>query len=89
MISKEEDIVIFSDAAFRAADGKASHGFSTILRGSMVNAGALQVQEFSSKKAEASAILVALRRSKERGFLKVCVLSYCLEVVQALNGDFD
>ncbi|XXG43358.1 hypothetical protein AAC387_Pa01g3410 [Persea americana] len=84
------DAIVFSDAAFRTADGKASFGFILISNGNIVCKEAIHGPKvFSSKEAEVTAIFLALIKVKEKGFSKACVLSDAKEVVQAINEAYN
>ena len=74
-IPEEEDVLVFSDAAFRATHGKASYGFLVKSKGFILHASACQGPKVSSSKvAEARAVFFALMIAKAKGFPKVCIL---------------
>ena len=83
-ISEEEDVLVFFDVAFRATDGKASHGFLMKSKGFILHAGACHGPE-----AEPRVVFFALVIAKAKGFPKVCVLPDAKEVVDSLNGCYD
>ena len=65
-------------------------GFVLISKRNIVCAGAIQGPKvFSSKEAEARAILLDFLKVTERGFSKACILSDAREVVQAINEAHD
>ena len=90
VVPNENDVIVLSNAAFRIADDKTSFGFILNSKWNIACAGAIQgPYVFFSKEAEVRAILIALIKVKERGFLKACILSDAKEVVQAINGVYD
>ena len=85
--SSKEDIIIFSDAAFKAKEGYASFGFVMTLNDVIVDGGAIQRPKVvSSKEAEARAVLVALEKAWKNGFNRLRILTDAQEVVYALKG---
>ena len=62
---------VFTEASFRAADGKAGSGYSIWFDGYSVQAGFVDGPKFnSSEEAEARAILDTLKESSSQGFNK-------------------
>ena len=83
-------MLVFSDAAFRAINGKASYDFLVKSKGFAFHAAACQGPKvFSSKEAEERAVCFAVMIAKAKGFPKVCVLPDAKEVVDSLNGCYD
>ena len=71
----ENNVIVFSNAAFTIVVGKASFGFILNSNRNIVCAGAFQVLNvLFSKKAKARVILLALVNVKERTFLR---LAFC------------
>ena len=65
----EEDVLVFSDAAVKAADGKVSYSFLLKSKGLILYVGACQGPKvFSFKEAEAVVAFFALMISKDKGF---------------------
>ena len=66
--SSKEDIIIFSDAAFKAKEGFASFDFVMMLNDVIVDTGAIQGPKVvSSKEAEARTVLAALKKARKNG----------------------
>ena len=77
-------MLVFSDAAFRAINGKASYDFLVKSKGFAFHAAACQGPKvFSSKEAEERAVCFAVMIAKAKGFPKVCVL---LDAKEVVNG---
>ena len=82
VIKSEKDVVIFSYAAYKATDGKASFGYVAMIKGVIVDAGDWNGPKVtSSKEAKARAVLAAIKRAIEKGFTWVHVLLNAKEVV--------
>lgn len=88
MISNDQDLLIYSDATFKASDGKVAFGYVMVLRVVILDADACQGSKAaSSKEAETRAILVDLRKGKGKCFNRVHMVSDVKDVVQLLNED--
>ena len=75
-ISSKEDIIIFSDVAFKAKEGYASFGFVMMLNDGIVDVGAIQgTKVVSSKEAEARIVLATLEKAWNNGFDRLRVLT--------------
>ena len=86
-ISSKEEIIIFSNAAFKAKEGYASIGFVMMLNDVIVDAGAIQGPKVvSSKEVEARAVLATLEKAWKNGFDRLRILTDTQEVVYALKG---
>ena len=90
MIRFKKDVMIFSDAAYKATDGKASFGYVALIKGVIVDVGAWDGPKVAScKKTEAMAVLTGIKRPIENGFVRVHVWLDAKEMVQAIKGNFD
>ena len=67
VISNKEDLVIFSDTAYKAKEGNSTFGYIMMLNGIIVDTGVIQI-------AEARAVLAVVERARRNNFGRAHVL---------------
>ncbi|XXG52046.1 hypothetical protein AAC387_Pa03g0466 [Persea americana] len=81
---------VFTNASFRAADGKAGFSYTIWFDSSWVHVGFTDGSKLNSpKKAEVRAILHSLKEATSQGFNKTQLLLDAYKVILAINGLMD